>query len=677
MEYLLRLTDQFSGPMRQARAASDDLNRSTRNAQGSAGAVNNLASAFTGLAAKIGAAFTAYKALEAGFAGIKHAFSVASEMETTQTAFKTMLGSQEAMVETLGKIKALAMETPFEFPELAQAGRMLLAFGETAKDIPDTLRRIGDVSSAVAAPINEIAEIYGKARTQGQLFAEDINQLTGRGIPIIREFAKVLGVPQEQVKKLAEQGKITFPLLDQAFRNLTSEGGQFFGMMAQQAKTSAGLWSTLKDGVNELFLALGTPLNDAIKPVLSDAIALADQLKPSIADLGQHMGTALSAVRTFVAEARDGSGLAIAMGKALWEMITNVASKMMAPFKIAWAGFSAVGSDLIAWLSPAATWLSAKLTSAAELFSAQLMKGMADVMESLPMQMGDAAAQSLRAKALQQSVTGMRHSAEADDAGEKVTAASAEGIAHSLEQAMAAMRDTAQEMLKPAAGSLPSTGSGAQKPNALPAGLESGLDVPALSWDAAREGAKKQSNDGQAPGIEKARADATAPKPKHTPAAHTPGHTADPTTRSTNAPITDRGFLRGSTAQPGGIMQRMADLMAGGTSPEPGADTSTRSLTTPRAPQRGGFGSLDDFFRAQGSAFGTGSLSGRRSGIVARVRRQDAPNVPSPGTAVRTQQRREAAATAARSPAASPSSHPLMAIVKAMQTKLDTLALAR
>jgi len=41
--------------------------------------------------------------------------------------------------------------------------------------------------------------------------------------------------------------------------------------MAEQAKTSAGLWSSLKDGVNELFLALGTPLNDGIKPLLTDA----------------------------------------------------------------------------------------------------------------------------------------------------------------------------------------------------------------------------------------------------------------------------------------------------------------------------------------------------------------------------------------------------------------------
>ena len=77
--------------------------------------------------------------------------------------------------------------------ELADAGRKLIAFGESADSVPETLRRIGDVSAGVQAPVNEIAELYGKARVQGRLFAEDINQLTGRGIPIIQQLARQFG----------------------------------------------------------------------------------------------------------------------------------------------------------------------------------------------------------------------------------------------------------------------------------------------------------------------------------------------------------------------------------------------------------------------------------------------------------------------------------------------------
>ena len=77
------------------------------------------------------------------------------------------------------------------------------------------------------APVNEIAELYGKARVQGRLFAEDINQLTGRGIPIIQELAKQFGVSDSEVKKLVESGKVGFPNIERSFMDMTSQGGKF------------------------------------------------------------------------------------------------------------------------------------------------------------------------------------------------------------------------------------------------------------------------------------------------------------------------------------------------------------------------------------------------------------------------------------------------------------------
>jgi len=69
--------------------------------------------------------------------------------------------------------------------EVSQAGKSLKAFGFDAAAIVPTMTRLGDVAAGLNIPIGELSELYGKARTQGTLFSEDINQLTGRGIPII------------------------------------------------------------------------------------------------------------------------------------------------------------------------------------------------------------------------------------------------------------------------------------------------------------------------------------------------------------------------------------------------------------------------------------------------------------------------------------------------------------
>ena len=224
--------------------------------------------------------------------------TAAADFEQTKVAFATLIGDAAKAEATLTKLRELGAATPFEFPELADAGRKLIAFGESADTVPETLRRIGDVSAGVQAPIGEIAEIYGKARVQGRLFAEDVNQLTGRGIPIIGELAKQFGVNESQVRKLVESGQVGFPQIEKAFIDMTGTGGKFSGMMEAQSKTTSGLFSTLKDTVNEVFLALGQPINDAIRPLIAEAIGLVTTLAPMAAEAGARIKDAIMFVIT-------------------------------------------------------------------------------------------------------------------------------------------------------------------------------------------------------------------------------------------------------------------------------------------------------------------------------------------------------------------------------------------
>lgn len=121
-----------------------------------------------------------------GAYGIK----TAGDFEQTSIAFTTMLGDGQKAGALLKDLSTFAASTPFEFPEIANAGKSLLAFGIEAKNIKGTLTTLGDVASSLNIPIGELSEIYGKIKTSGRVFSEDINQLTGRGIPIIAELAK-------------------------------------------------------------------------------------------------------------------------------------------------------------------------------------------------------------------------------------------------------------------------------------------------------------------------------------------------------------------------------------------------------------------------------------------------------------------------------------------------------
>lgn len=210
-------------------------------------------------------------------------FESATALEANSIAFETMLGNADQAKELLKEIQQFTASTPFQEEEVTSAGKALLAFNIEADKVVPTLKRIGDISAGIGAPIGEIAEIYGKARVQGRLFAEDINQLTGRGIPIIQELAKQFNITDGEVKKLVEDGKVGFPQLEEAFVSLTSEGGKFAGLTEKLSTSTKGALSTLKDN----FKALG---REAILPLLPLITKVFQNVTKSIQDIGKSLG---------------------------------------------------------------------------------------------------------------------------------------------------------------------------------------------------------------------------------------------------------------------------------------------------------------------------------------------------------------------------------------------------
>jgi Tape measure protein len=224
----------------------------------------------------------------AGFAGIQLGAFVQQiaglgiKAEQTQISFETFLGSAEKAKKVLGELNEFAAVTPFETDQVVEAGKALLAFGIPARKLIPTLKAVGDISAGTGKDFNELAVLFGKAKTQGTLFADDITQLTEAGINVIPEFAKQFKRPEEEIKKLASEGKISFANLEQAFQSLTSEGGKFFDLTAKQSQSVGGLLSTLQSNIVDLGKKIGVALLPIFKAVVNAAISFVD----GISDLG-------------------------------------------------------------------------------------------------------------------------------------------------------------------------------------------------------------------------------------------------------------------------------------------------------------------------------------------------------------------------------------------------------
>jgi len=252
-----------------------NLTANTRRFQGD---MQSAAATVSGFASSLGSTLAGVLGIGSALSAATFGVRLAAQAETATVAFTTMLKSATAAKALVADIQAFAAATPFETTELVAASRSLAAFGIEADQIIPNLRVLGDLAAGIGAPIGELAELFGKAKVQGRLFAQDVNQLTNRGIPVIQEFAKQFGVSADQVRGLVESGKIGFPELQRALISLTSNGGQFAGLMAEQSKTLTGLWSTLKDVGGILSRTVAEAINPGLKEM---AKGLSNALEPS------------------------------------------------------------------------------------------------------------------------------------------------------------------------------------------------------------------------------------------------------------------------------------------------------------------------------------------------------------------------------------------------------------
>ena len=278
-------------------------------ASGAGGGVGSMAMKIGMIAGVAGVAIGALGALAAAFVAIKvgawaaskatdllvNSIQLAADEANTRISFEVILQDKGSAKKLIGELKQLANTTPLTTDEVVKAGLALTAFGESAETAADTVRRLGDVSSAFKdLSLNELAQIYGKIQTSGRIEGEDINQLGGRGIPILEELAKVTGRAKEEIRGLVTEGRIGAEHVTAAFENMTNAGGKFFGLMAAQSQEFNGLKSTLLSGWEEVQRAFGEPIAAALTPMLQDAITgmgdlqdLVESWKPAISAIAE------------------------------------------------------------------------------------------------------------------------------------------------------------------------------------------------------------------------------------------------------------------------------------------------------------------------------------------------------------------------------------------------------
>lgn len=214
---------------------------------------------------------------------------MAGELEQTRIGFETMLGSAQKAATFIADLQKFAAKTPFEFPELQESSKLLLAFGFQAQEILPMMTALGNASAGLgkgSEGIMRAATALGQMRAKGKVSAEEMLQLTELGIPAWEMLAQKFGISTKRVQELASKGLLP---VDKTIKALIEGMNKKFpNMMERQNRSLLGLWSNIKDVFNTKLIAnWGEGIRQAIMPRLEQLVNWFDRNERTVEEWGR------------------------------------------------------------------------------------------------------------------------------------------------------------------------------------------------------------------------------------------------------------------------------------------------------------------------------------------------------------------------------------------------------
>lgn len=152
-----------------------------------------------------------------------------------------------------------------------------MSYGFSADDAVGSLTMLGDASQGSAEKLNTITTAYGRMMSSQKVTLEDLNMLIDMGFNPLNQVAENTGMSMAEVYEAISDGELSVEEVTKAMQQMTSEGGQYFGLMEKQSQTLNGQLSTLGDNVKtklgEAFSSVNDLLKNDLVPTLNNFLS--------------------------------------------------------------------------------------------------------------------------------------------------------------------------------------------------------------------------------------------------------------------------------------------------------------------------------------------------------------------------------------------------------------------
>lgn len=315
----VRLEDRISSPAKKIEGRMEKINKTVAKPEARlvdkvSGAANKVSSTLTSLArkpyhvliyAKDMATSTIMKiknvltspltmlGVGGGVAGATtFGLNMVMEEQGIKSAFKVLLGGEDAAQKRVEELTAFAGQTPYKREEIYDASRILQVFTGNALSTGDELKRIGDIAAGTKQPFGDVALWVGRLYDSLKS-GRPVGEMTSR----LQEMGAINGEARAGIEALAESGQDIskiWPIVTQGF-------SKFDGLMEDMSGNLQNLLLGTKSFFTQnVFKRWGMGIESALSPALKKFRQWRSENKETIAILGQSVEDFGKKIGTYV-----------------------------------------------------------------------------------------------------------------------------------------------------------------------------------------------------------------------------------------------------------------------------------------------------------------------------------------------------------------------------------------
>ena len=180
------------------------------------------------------------------------------ELDQARAKLNALGHDTKAIKDISESARQSVTETAFGMDKAMTTAASAVAAGiAPGKELTRYLTNIADAAAVAGVDMGEMGAIFNKVATNGKMSAEELNQLSDRGIPVMQLLAKATGQSMDEVRDAVSAGEISIKDLqnaieigmDGAAKSIGSStiSGAIANLGASIGRIGANIWGSSDD----------------------------------------------------------------------------------------------------------------------------------------------------------------------------------------------------------------------------------------------------------------------------------------------------------------------------------------------------------------------------------------------------------------------------------------------